>query len=214
MSYDLGTATAAVTAADPQLAAFVRRAGTFEARPVDGDPLASLARAIVFQQLAGRAAAAIHRRFVEAIGGAVTAEAILATDPERLRGAGLSAAKTTSLIDLATKVTDGTVPLASLVALDDDTIVERLVQVRGIGRWTAEMFLLFELERPDVWPVDDLGVRHGWQLIHGDADLLKPKALLAEGDRFRPYRSVVALFCWHAVHVARGQVVPAPEASA
>ena len=75
------------------------------------------------------------------------------------------------------------------------------------------MFLLFELERPDVWPVDDLGVRHGWQLIHDDADLLKPKALQAEGERFRPYRSVVALFCWHAVHVERGQVAPAGEAS-
>ena len=179
-----------------------------------GDPLASLARAIVFQQLAGAAARAIHRRFVEAIGGSVTAAAILATDPDRLRGAGLSAAKTASLIDLATKVADGTVPLGGLAALDDDAIVERLVTVRGIGRWTAEMFLLFELERPDVWPVDDLGVRHGWKLIHGDADLLKPKALQAEGERFRPYRSVVALFCWHAVHVERGQVAAASKASA
>jgi DNA-3-methyladenine glycosylase II len=210
--YDLPTATAAVTAADPQLAAFVRRAGPYDSRPGDGDPLGSLARAIVFQQLAGRAAAAIHRRFVEAIGGTVTAEAILATDPERLRGAGLSAAKAASLIDLATKVADGTVPLAGLDAVDDDAIVERLVAVRGIGRWTAEMFLLFELERPDVWPVDDLGVRHGWKLIHGDADLLKPKALQAEGDRFRPYRSVVALFCWHAVHIERGQVLPRGDA--
>jgi DNA-3-methyladenine glycosylase II len=214
MPHDLAAATAAVTGADPLLAAFVRRAGPYEHRPGDGDPLASLARAIVFQQLAGAAARAIHRRFVEAIGGSVTAPAILATDPERLREAGLSAAKTASLIDLATKVEDGTVPLAGLAALDDDAIVERLVTVRGIGRWTAEMFLLFELERPDVWPVDDLGVRHGWKLIHGDGELLKPKALQAEGERFRPYRSVVALFCWHAVHVERGQVAPAPEASA
>jgi DNA-3-methyladenine glycosylase II len=214
MPFDLAAAAKAVSAADPKLAAFVRRAGPYDQRPGDGDPLASLARAIVFQQLAGAAAAAIHRRFVEAIGGSVTAGAILATDPERLRGAGLSAAKTASLIDLATKVADGTVPLAGLDAIDDDLIVERLVTVRGIGRWTAEMFLLFQLERPDVWPVDDLGVRHGWQLIHGDAELLKPKALQAEGDRFRPYRSVVALFCWHAVHVERGQVIPAGEATA
>jgi len=214
--YDVAAATAAITAADPKLAAFVRRSGPYEHRPGDGDALASLARAIVFQQLAGRAAAAIHRRFVEAIGGSVTAAAILATDPERLRGAGLSAAKTASLIDLATKVTDGTVPLAELGGLDDDAIVERLVTVRGIGRWTAEMFLLFELERPDVWPVDDLGVRHGWKLIHDDAELLKPRVLQAEGERFHPYRSVVALFCWHAVHVARGQVAPvaSPEAKA
>lgn len=214
MHDDPEAAVAAVSAADPLLAAFIRRAGSYEHRPGEGDPLASLAQAIVFQQLAGAAARAIHRRFVEAIGGSVTAAAILATDPERLRGAGLSAAKTASLIDLATKVEDGTVPLAGLAALDDDAIVERLVTVRGIGRWTAEMFLLFELERPDVWPVDDLGVRHGWKLIHGDADLLKPKALQAEGERFRPYRSVVALFCWHAVHIERGQVVPATDVSA
>lgn len=214
MQDDLQVAVAAVSAADPQLAAFIRRAGPYEHRPGDGDPLASLARAIVFQQLAGAAARAIHRRFVEAIGGSVTAPAILATDPERLRAAGLSAAKTASLIDLAAKVEDGTVPLGGLAALDDDAIVERLVTVRGIGRWTAEMFLLFELQRPDVWPVDDLGVRHGWKLIHGDAELLKPKALQAEGERFRPYRSVVALFCWHAVHVERGQVALAGEAGA
>jgi DNA-3-methyladenine glycosylase II len=211
---ELQAAVAAVSGADQQLAAFIRRAGPYEHRPGDGDALASLARAIVFQQLAGAAARAIHRRFVEAIGGSVTAPAILATDPEQLRAAGLSAAKTASLIDLAAKVEDGTVPLGGLAALDDDAIVERLVTVRGIGRWTAEMFLLFELQRPDVWPVDDLGVRHGWKLIHGDAELLKPKALQAEGERFRPYRSVVALFCWHAVHVERGQVAPAGAASA
>jgi DNA-3-methyladenine glycosylase II len=202
---DLESATTAVAAADPMLAAFIRRAGPYAPRPGQGDPLASLARAIVFQQLATRAAAAIHGRFVEAIGGAVTAEAILATEVSDLRAAGLSGAKTASLLDLATKVADGTVPLDDLPALDDDEIVARLTTVRGIGRWTAEMFLLFELQRPDVWPVDDLGVRHGWQLIHEDSDLLKPRELQAQGDRFRPHRSVVALFCWHAVHVARGQ---------
>ena len=199
-------ATAAIAAADPLLAAFIERAGPYPPRAGDGDSLASLARAIVFQQLATRAAAAIHRRFVEAIGGTVTAPAILATEPERLRAAGLSTAKTRSLLDLAAKVADGTVPVDELAALDDDEIVARLTTVRGIGRWTAEMFLLFELRRADVWPVDDLGVRHGWRLIHGQDELIKPKALQAEGERFRPYRSVVALFCWHAVHVDRGDV--------
>lgn len=210
MPYDLATATSVVAAADPRLDAFIRRAGPYPPRPGEGDALASLARAIVFQQLATRAAAAIHRRFVEAIGGSVTAEAILAAAPETLRGAGLSGGKTTSLLDLAAKVADGTVPLDALAGLDDDEIVAQLTTVRGIGRWTAEMFLLFELQRPDVWPVDDLGVRRGWQLIHGDAEMLKPKVLQAAGDRFRPYRSVVALFCWHAVHVHRGEVAVAP----
>lgn len=204
MLVDLAAATAAVSAADPQLAAFIERTGPYPPRPGQGDPLASLARAIVFQQLASRAAAAIHGRFVQAIGGTVTPEAILATEVSALRGAGLSNAKTVALLDLAAKVADGTVPLDGLAGLEDDEIVARLTTVRGIGRWTAEMFLLFELERPDVWPVDDLGVRHGWRLIHEEPELLKPRALQAEGERFRPYRSIVALLCWHAVHVHRG----------
>ena len=204
-SLDDPGAAAVVAAADPAVAAFIERAGPYAPRPGDGDPFVSLARAIVFQQLATRAAAAIHRRFVEAIGGAVTAEAILATEYETLRAAGLSNAKALSLRDLAAKVTDGTVPLAGIEALADDEIVARLTTVRGIGRWTAEMFLLFELRRPDVWPVDDLGVRHGWSLIHELPETIRPKALEAEGEPFRPYRSVLALYCWHAVHVARGQ---------
>ena len=189
--------------------AFIRRAGVPEPRPRQGDPLGSLARAIVFQQLATRAASAIHGRFVAAIGGSVTPAAILATSPEELRAAGLSTAKTRSLLDLATKVADGTVPLDGLRSLDDDAIIERLTAVRGIGRWTAEMFLLFELQRPDVWPVDDLGVRHGWRVIHEQDDLIPPKALLAEGEPFRPHRSALALLCYHAVHVSRG-TTPAP----
>jgi DNA-3-methyladenine glycosylase II len=209
MPPDLDAGAAAFAAADPMLGAFVRRSGVPEARPRQGDPLGSLARAIVFQQLATRAAAAIHRRFVEAIGGAVTAAAILATAPEDLRAAGLSTAKARSLLDLAERVADGSVPLDDLDGLDDDEIVARLTTVRGIGRWTAEMFLLFELRRPDVWPVDDLGVRHGWRLIHEQEELLPPKALLAEGERFRPHRSTVALLCYHAVHVSRG-TTPAP----
>ena len=206
MMGDLDQRSAAVAAADPALAAFIERAGPYEARHGQGDAFTSLARAIVFQQLAGRAAAAIYGRFEAAIGGRVTPGAILATSPETLRAAGLSGNKTLSLIDLATKVGDGTVPLEGIEALGDDEIVARLSMVRGIGRWTAEMFLLFELQRPDVWPVDDLGIRHGWSLIHDLPEMIKPKALEAEGERFRPHRSTVALYCWHAVHVERGQV--------
>lgn len=204
LRHDDPDATDEVASRDPQLAAFIRRAGPYAPRPGQGTALASLARAIAFQQLATGAAAAIHGRFVDVLGGAVTAPAILAADPERLRAAGLSRAKTTSILDLATKASDGTVPLDDLESLPDDEIVARLTQVRGIGRWTAEMFLLFELRRPDVWPVDDLGVRHGWSLIHDLPEPITARALLPEGDRFRPRRSTVALYCWHAVHVSRG----------
>jgi DNA-3-methyladenine glycosylase II len=190
------------------LASFIARAGPFAPRPGEGDPFTSLARAIVFQQLAGRAASAIYGRFVAAIGGTIRADAILAASPESLRGAGLSGNKTLALIDLAAKVRDGTVPLDGIEALADEEIIARVSAVRGIGRWTAEMFLLFELRRPDVWPVDDLGVRHGWSLIHELPGTITPKALQVEGERFRPYRSTVALYCWHAVHVERGEVTP------
>jgi DNA-3-methyladenine glycosylase II len=201
----LTAATAAVAAADPALATFIARAGPLESRPGQGDHFRSLVRAIVFQQLAGRAAEAIHGRVEAAVGGEVGAAAILATSPEMLRAAGLSGNKTASIIDLATKSLDGTVPLDGIEAFDDDEIVARLTTVRGIGRWTAEMFLLFELQRPDVWPVDDLGVRNGWSLIHELPEMIKPKALEAAGEPFRPNRSVVARYCWQAVHIARGE---------
>jgi DNA-3-methyladenine glycosylase II len=202
-------AVAAVSRADPMLAAFIRRAGPYETRggrSGEGDYFGSLASAIVFQQLAGRAAAAIHRRVVEAIGGRMTAEALLAAPEQTLRGAGLSGNKMAALKDLAAKTLDGTVPLDGIEALPDDEIVARLTAVRGIGRWTAEMFLIFELRRPDVWPVDDLGVRNGWSLIHDLPKMPTPRELEAAGEPFRPYRSTVALYCWHAVHVSRGQV--------
>ncbi|HYN68697.1 MAG TPA: DNA-3-methyladenine glycosylase 2 family protein [Candidatus Eisenbacteria bacterium] len=203
---DLEIATAAIAAADPAMSAFVARAGPLESRPGQGDHFRSLARAIVFQQLAGKAAAAIHGRVEAALGGQISPAGILATAPETLRAAGLSANKAASLVDLATKSLDGAVPLAGIEAFDDEEIILRLTTVRGIGRWTAEMFLLFELQRPDVWPVDDLGVRNGWTLIHGLPEMIKPKELQAAGERFRPHRSAVALYCWHAVHMARGEV--------
>ena len=178
---DIDAATAAVAAADPMLAAFIERAGPYEPRNGEGDFFASLARAIIFQQLAGRAAAAIHARTVQAIGGRMEADAVLSTSPEALRAAGLSAAKTAALIDLATKALDGTVPLGGIDVLDDEEIIARLSSVRGIGRWTAEMFLLFELRRPDVWPVDDLGVRNGWSLIHELPEMITPRDLRAAG---------------------------------
>jgi len=206
--------TAAISAADPVMGAFIRRAGTLDPRHGQGDHFTALARSIVFQQLAGRAAAAIYGRVLEAVGGHMTAEAILTATPETLRSAGLSANKSAALLDLATKSLDGTVPLDGIEALADEQIIARLSTVRGIGRWTAEMFLLFELGRPDVWPVDDYGVRNGWSLIHSLDVMIKPRDLHSAGERFRPHRSLVALYCWHAVHVARGQVVPLPGGEA
>jgi DNA-3-methyladenine glycosylase II len=196
-------AITAISVADPVVAAFVARAGSLPSRPPLGDHFAALARSIMFQQLAGRAAAAIHARFVDTVGGTVNARAVLATSEKKLRAAGLSGAKTASIRDLAQKVADGAVPLSGIERLDDDEIVERLITVRGIGRWTAEMFLLFELRRPDVWPVDDYGVRQGWTIIQQLPELITPKALQVAGDPFQPHRSTLAHYCWYAVYLSR-----------
>jgi DNA-3-methyladenine glycosylase II len=208
---DLDGAVAAIGAADPLMGAFIERAGPYMPRSGAGDNFATLVRSILYQQLAGRAAAAIHARFVETIGGRVTPQAVMAATPDALRSAGLSTAKVAAVIDLAGKTADGTVPLAELGELDDDEVIARLSRVRGIGRWTAEMFLMFELQRPDVWPVDDYGVRNGWSLIHSLPVLIKPRELRQQGECFRPYRSVAAWYCWRAVHLSRGEMI-LPEA--
>ena len=163
---------------------------------------ATLVRAVVYQQLAGRAAAAIHGRLIAAMGGDVQPEPLLALSDEDLRAVGLSRAKVASLRDLAAKVLDGTVLLAPprLARESDEEIIARLSTVRGIGRWTAEMFLLFRLRRLDVWPVGDLGVRRGyglaWQIPTPTARELQPL-----GDPYRPYRSVLAWYCWRAAEL-------------
>ena len=181
------------------MARLVKAAGPLELRaPLEGG-FAALVRSIMYQQLAGAAAAAIHGRFLNLFAGALSPAAVLALPEGALRSAGLSGSKAAAVTDLARKVQDGTVLLHDVEDLGDDELVERLVQVRGIGRWTAEMFLIFQLRRPDVWPVDDYGVRKGWSLAHGLKDLLSPRALRAEGERFRPYRTVAALYCWRAV---------------
>ena len=155
--------TAHLTRVDPAFARVIAVAGPFAPRPPDEDPFNALARAIVFQQLAGNAARAIHGRFVALFDGRPTPEAVLRTPVDDLRRAGLSGNKATSMLDLAQKVQDGTVPLDRLDELSDDEIVSRLSTVRGIGRWTAEMFLLFQLRRPDVWPVRRLRGAQGFR---------------------------------------------------
>ncbi len=159
---------------------------------------AELARAICFQQLAGAAARTIHGRFEVALDGEVTPERVLALPVETMRAAGLSGNKTASIRDLAEKVLAGDVELDRVAKLSDEKIVEELTLVRGIGRWTAEMFLMFQLGRLDVWPVGDLGVRKGYAVIHGRPDMPTAKELEGLGDPLRPYRSLAAWYCWRA----------------
>jgi 3-methyladenine DNA glycosylase/8-oxoguanine DNA glycosylase len=197
----LAAAVALVRKRDPILDRLVDRIGPIRYRPRHPDGhFGTLVRAIVFQQLATSAARAIFERVVTAAGGTLTPQKLNSLPDERLRAAGLSQNKLLSLRDLSTKVLDGSVELEGSRKQSDDEIVAKLVTVRGIGRWTAEMYLLFELRRLDVWPVDDLGVRQGYAIGWELATPPKPKELLALGEPFRPYRSVVALYCWEAVH--------------
>jgi DNA-3-methyladenine glycosylase II len=190
---------------DPVIARLVADAGPPRFRPPHDSHFAALARAIVYQQLAGPAAAAIHGRLTAALDGAVEPEGLLALSPEALRAVGLSANKVASLRDLATKVLDGTVILAPrrLARVSDEEVIARLSTVRGIGTWTAEMFLIFQLRRLDVWPTGDLGVRRGyglaWKVPMPSARELEPL-----GEPFRPYRSVVAWYCWRAAELYAG----------
>ncbi len=160
---------------------------------------AELCRMICYQQLAGRAAAAIHGRFAALYDGAPTPEAVLTTPADELRGAGLSAAKAASIRDLAEKVDEGLVELDRVAKLPDEEVVRELVLVRGIGEWTAHMFLMFQVGRLDVWPTLDFGVRAGYARLYGLDPAPTPKQLEPLGDRFRPYRSLVAWYCWRAM---------------
>ena len=186
---------------DPAMAAFVSHVGScgLVRRRFPGGPFGALARAILYQQLATGAAAAIHSRFAALYGGRPKPGVVLATADDDLRAVGLSAAKAASVKDLAAKVLDGSLRLTALSRAGDDEIVARLCTVRGIGPWTAEMFLMFQLNRPDVWPVGDLGVRAGWARIHGLGPIPTPRELTGLGDRYRPWRSVAAWYCWRAM---------------
>lgn len=199
----LSAAAAEVARRDKVMATLMKRTGPFRLPKPSGDHFAALAESINYQQLAGAAAAAIHRRFESLFDGNLSPTAVLSIHPRRLRSAGLSRSKAASIRDLAAKVADGTVPLDRIGRLSDEDIITRLSVVRGIGRWTAEMFLIFQLRRLDVWPVGDYGIRKGYSLAYGLRDLLTPKELQVEGDRFRPYRTVAAWYCWQAVHEER-----------
>lgn len=158
----------------------------------------TLTRAIVYQQLAGAAASTIWGRVRALVDGTFTAEAIANLSDEALRGAGLSNNKLLSVLDLSAHVLDGRLRLAKVAKLEDEEVIAELILVRGIGRWTAEMFLMSQLGRLDVWPVGDLGVRNGYGRLHQLAEMPTVAELEAFGDPLRPYRSVAAWYCWRA----------------
>jgi DNA-3-methyladenine glycosylase II len=197
--YDPEEAIAYLSSVDPTLARVMERVGPFEL-PIRliHNPFEALARNIIYQQLHGNAAGAIHRRVLALFGkDRLHPQDILDASEERLRGAGLSGAKLVALKDLAAKALDGTVPtLARLRRMDDEEIIEHLTQVRGVGRWTVEMLLIFRLGRADVLPVGDFAVRKGFSLVYDMKELPKPKELLHYGERWRPYRSVASWYMW------------------
>ena len=186
---------------DRKLARIIRKVGSFPTkRERPQQPFESLLRAIVYQQLAGAAAATIFGR-VKALGAGPfpTPEEIVQLEDAKLRGAGLSRQKIAAVKDLAAKTLDGTVPpLAKLRRMSEVEIHERLVQVRGIGEWSVQMFLMFRLGRPDVLPIRDLGIQKGFQHVYGLADMPKPQAILEHGERWRPYRSIASWYLWRA----------------
>jgi DNA-3-methyladenine glycosylase II len=205
LTYDPELACRHVAQADPVMAALMARVGELTLRPAPTQSLfTALLRSIVYQQLTGKAASTIlgrvnrlfaPRRFP-------TPRDLLLVPPERLREAGLSAAKTAALRDLAERTLDGTVPsIARIRRMEDEQIVERLTMVRGIGRWTVEMLLIFRLGRPDVLPVTDLGVRKGFGLMFRRGKLPEATAMLRRGERWRPYRSVASWYLWRALEI-------------
>lgn len=217
LSFDPDLAIAHLRASDSVLARAIDEIGPFSMRLRPAPSVfAVLARAIVNQQLNGKAAAAIFARLCALFPrGEPSARRMLRLPDERLRGVGLSAAKLLSLRDLAQKAEDGTIPtLAEIHDLPDEAIIERLSKVRGIGRWSAEMLLMFRLGRPDVLPVDDYGVRKGFGIAY-DREMPSPKELAAFGERWKPYRTVASWYLWRVVERATARkampLAPAEE---
>jgi DNA-3-methyladenine glycosylase II len=208
------TILAYLSRTDPVLGALIRAVGPCKlGPPEDCHPFQVLAQAIAHQQLNGTAANTILKRLVEGCGrGAFpTPHMVLEASAKTLRAAGFSFAKVASLKDLAAKTLDSVVPDgATLAQLPDEEIIARLTQVRGVGRWTVEMLLMFQLGRPDVLPVDDFGVRSGFRAAYGLRRMPRPKALAAFGERWKPYRTTAAWYLWRALELERAGTLPAP----
>ena len=190
---------------DPVLAKLVRDGGPISIPATTMSHFESLVQAITYQQLAEPAARTIYGRLVTLLGGSVQPEAILARSQAELHAVGLSANKAASVLNLAAKVSDGTVELGAehLAELSDQDIIDRLVTVRGIGPWTAEIFLMINLRRLDILPAADLGLRKGYALAWG-TPLPTPREFEALAEPFRPYRSVFAWYCWRAAELYAG----------
>jgi DNA-3-methyladenine glycosylase II len=224
-AYDTTAALAALTAADPKLGRLIARAGPFTMKLASTQsPFEALLESIIYQQIHGKAAAAIHLRLIEGFsevaGGAHPSPQHLLDCPnEQLRAAGLSHNKALAVRDLAAKTLDGTVPtLARIRRMSDEAIIEHLSQVRGIGKWTVEMFLIFRLGRPNILPVDDYGVRKGFALTFGKlkpadkvtpADLPKPDVMRKRAKRWEPWCSVASWYLWRACDLAAIKIPPA-----
>lgn len=191
---------------DRKLGAWMRRIGPIPPDPGwrgRFDPVDALARAILHQQLSGKAARSIEARVDAATGGRLHCDTLARLDDAQLRGCGVSANKVLALRDLARREAAGEIPsLRQMATMDDAAIIAALVPTRGIGRWTVEMMLMFRLGRPDVLPVDDLGVRKGAQLIDRLDTMPTPRELAARGQRWGPYRSYASFYLWRTVDAA------------
>jgi len=204
LTYDPETAIDHLRRRDRVLGRLIARVGDLGIQHRSFEtPFQALFSAIISQQLSGKAAASIHHRTRALFPrGRITAPAVLNTDATALRGAGLSRAKAAAVQDLAARYAAGTLPDARRMRkLSDDQIVEELIQVRGVGRWTVEMLLIFYLGRPDVLPVADLGVRKGYQILYASPELPTHGALLDHAERWRPYRSAATWYLWRATAV-------------
>ncbi|HSS64900.1 MAG TPA: DNA-3-methyladenine glycosylase [Gammaproteobacteria bacterium] len=200
-TYDPKIAVSALKGADPKLGRMIDRIGPYRLRDQSAmTPFQALLRSIVYQQLSGKAAGSIHARLRALFPGKrPSAKRLLTLSEESLRDAGLSRGKVRAVRDLAKHCVQGTVPTRlRLKRMEDEEIIDRLVQVRGVGRWTVEMLLIFNLGRPDVLPVDDLGVRRGFMHTFGGKSLPDARRMLRRGQRWRPYRSVASWYLWRA----------------
>jgi 3-methyladenine DNA glycosylase/8-oxoguanine DNA glycosylase len=208
LDFDAAEAAEHVARRDVRLARIIESAGPVRLEVAGAQStFEALAESIVYQQLSGKAAATIHGRVCALFPRKrLRPEGLAQATDEELRGAGLSRAKLLALRDLSARTLDGTVPtIRELSSMDDDAIVERLVKVRGIGRWTVEMLLIFRLGRPDVLPVHDYGVRHGFQLAYGKRALPSPVELARRGEVWRPFRTIASWYLWRAVDLARAR---------